>query len=634
MILEDAMEFLKGVPPFQFLGDDLLKKTARELSLEYYPAGTVVLQQNGPPSDCLRIIKKGTIQVLMDAEEEDGVLMEVKGEGDNFGFLSMIGKDRQRTTVKVVEDSLCYILNRDRVLWLLEVSPPFSEYFMAYLSRYVDRTYREMHHRGSFYGSSDRLLFTTRVGDIAIPLITITENATIQEAAEAMVRHKINSLVLIKQGGLPSGIVTDRDFREKVVAKGRNVLEPVKNIGTLALIRVDGRDTCFEALLKMIQYTIHHLLVVDEGEVRGIVTNHDLMLLQGTSPVSFAKDIISQQSIEGLVPLASKIFNIVGLLLREETPYPQLANIIGEIRDRLFRKIIDIGEQRFGPPPLPYCLVAIGSEGRRELVFSANRNFVVVYSDPSGEEARLAASQYFSQFQVFFEESLVAFGAPSLLKRTALPDFLPYNAARDWEAAYRSWLTEPERFGHQRILPFFDARPVYGKAMLFHSLRDRILPLVGAGDHRFLCETAKLACAQPTPVGFIKNLVAERDGSQQERLDLYRRGLQPMINLIRYFALRHGLRESTTLGRIRYLRDHHPQFTSLADELTQAFEFMMLMHIHQQYQLSRKGQSTETGFDPGQLSSLEKKTLREAFRLVWQLQTLALLSIREETQHG
>lgn len=635
MILEDAVAFLKHVPPFQFLGEELLRQTARDLSLEFYPAGTVVLKQNGPPSDCLRIIKKGTIQVLMDADEDDRVLMEVKGEGDNFGFLSMIGKDRQRTTVKVVEDALCYILGRDRVRFLLEVSPPFNEYFMAYLSRYVDRTYQEMHHRGSFYGSSDRLLFTTRVGEIAIPLVTIPETATIQEAAEAMVRHKISSTILVKPGGLPTGIVTDRDLREKVVAKGRNVHEAVKNIGSLALIRVDGHDSCFEALLKMIQYNIHHLLVVEEGELRGIVTNHDLLLLQGTSPVSFANDIVNQENIDGLVPLAGKICNIVGLLLREETPYPQLANIIGEIRDRLFRKIIDIGEKKFGPPPLPYCLVAIGSEGRRELIFSANRNFVVIYSDPSGEEERRVAEHYFSRFQVFFEESLVAFGAPSRLKRPALLDFLPYNPASVWEAAYRAWLADPEKVGYQRILPFFDARPIHGKTLLFHNLRDRILPLLGGGDdHRFLVAAARLACSHPPPVGFLKNLVAERDGSHNERLDLYRRGLRPIINLVRYFALRHGLRESSTLGRIRSLRDHHPQFTPIAEELAQAFELMMLMHIHCQYQAQRQGTPAESDLDPGHLSNLEKKTLREAFRLVWQLQALALTSIREESNHG
>ena len=34
----------------------------------------------------------------------------------------------------------------------------------------------------------------------------------------------------------------------------------------------------------MIRHDIHHLIVLEGGQLKGVVTNHDLMLLQGTSP--------------------------------------------------------------------------------------------------------------------------------------------------------------------------------------------------------------------------------------------------------------------------------------------------------------------------------------------------------------
>ncbi len=623
MILEDVLGFLKGISPFQFLEEDLLKKTAGDLSLEFYPQGTVILKQNGPPSDCLRIIKKGAVQVLMEPEDGEEVLMEVKGEGDNFGFLSLIGKDRQRTTVKAVEDTLCYILNQDRVRRLLEASPPFNEYFMAYLSQYVDRTYQEMHQRSPFYSSSDRLLFTTPVGDIAIPLITVPEGASIQEAARAMAEHKISSLIIRKENGLPSGIVTDRDLREKVVAKGRNVSEPVKNIGNLSLIRVDGRDTCFEALLKMIQFNIHHLLVVEEGALKGIVTNHDLMLLQGTSPVSFANDIVNQQTVAGLIPLTRKIFNIIGLLLKEETQFFHLSNIITEIYDRLFRKILEIGEKKFGPPPLPYCLVALGSEGRREQIFKTDQDNVLIYSDPATPGQEIEAAGYFSDLSHFLRDSLAALGVPPC------PD--GYMAAnpqwcqpfRIWNRLFLEWIGRPSLERTPAVLPFFDARPLSGKFMLFQGIRDQITPLLLEGDREFLGTLSRLAVHLPPPVGFVKNRIAERDGTQQEKLDLQQRGILPLINLVRLFALFRGVRETSTLGRIQGLKEKDPAFQKLGGELTQALEFMMLMNVHHQFQQVKTGILPDPILEPAQLSSLEKKTLREAFRIIAQLQALA-----------
>ncbi|MFH0730371.1 MAG: putative nucleotidyltransferase substrate binding domain-containing protein [Pseudomonadota bacterium] len=634
MILEDALDFLKGIPPFQYLEGNLLKKTAGELSLEFYPRGTVILKQNGPPSNCLRIIKKGAVQVLMEADDGDEVLMEVKGEGDNFGFLSMIGKDRQRTTVRVVEDALCYILNQERVRKLLEASPSFNEYFMAYLSRYVDRTYQEMHQRSAFYGSSDRLLFTTPVGDIAIALITVPERTSIQEAAQAMARHNISSLVLQKENGLPSGIITDRDLREKVVAKGRNVSEPVKNIGSLSLIRADGKETCFEALLKMIQFNIHHLLVVEEGELKGIVTNHDLMLLQGTSPVSFANDIIHQQTVEGLIPLTRKIFNIIGLLLREETQFFHLSNIITEIYDRLLRKILEIGEKTIGPPPLPYCLVGVGAVGRREQIFKTDQNHVLIYSDPATREEEIEAAEYFAGFSNFLRDSLASLEASPCAAcfTAATPRWR--QPFRIWDLLFKEMISMPSLEKTPAMLPLFDARPLSGKFMLFQKIRDQVPSLLLGEDMNFLKTLADLAVDIAPPVGFVKNGIAERDGSQQEKLDLNLRGILPIVDLVRLFALFRGVRESSTLGRIRALKVKDPAFDKLGGELTQAFEFMMLLHIHHQFQQIRMGLAPDSILEPDQLSSLEKKTLREAFRITGQLQALARTVFMQGKNNG
>ena len=123
--------------------------------MDYYPKDTVILKQNGPPSEALRLIKKGGVKVAIRSEDGEEVVMDYKGEGDTFGFLSLIGNDKQKTTVITIDDTICYTINREMVLKLLETSPAFAEYFMSYLSRYVDRTYREMQNKG-LYGSSER----------------------------------------------------------------------------------------------------------------------------------------------------------------------------------------------------------------------------------------------------------------------------------------------------------------------------------------------------------------------------------------------------------------------------------------------------------------------------------------------
>ena len=126
-----------------------------------------------------------------------------------------------------------------------------------------------------------------------------------------MAKHKISSLIIKNAQEEPAGIVTDRDLREKVVAAGRVVSGPIREIMTSPLIRVDTSDYCFEAILKMIQHNVHHILVMKNGSLQGIITNHDLMILQGTSPLSVVKDIENQDSLEGLIPQSKNINKII-----------------------------------------------------------------------------------------------------------------------------------------------------------------------------------------------------------------------------------------------------------------------------------------------------------------------------------
>ena len=63
MIIEDVLKFLQNIPPFQFLDDASLKDVVKGLSREFYPKNTVILKQDGPASDSLRIIKKGGVRI-------------------------------------------------------------------------------------------------------------------------------------------------------------------------------------------------------------------------------------------------------------------------------------------------------------------------------------------------------------------------------------------------------------------------------------------------------------------------------------------------------------------------------------------------------------------------------------------
>ena len=83
------------------------------------------------------------------------------------------------------------------------------------------------------------------------------------------------------------------------------------------VIAAESGERIFQALLAVLSCNIHHILVTEEGKPKGVLTSHDLMLLQGKSPLSVAPHLEQQQSIDELAVAQKRIGDLLPLLLRE-----------------------------------------------------------------------------------------------------------------------------------------------------------------------------------------------------------------------------------------------------------------------------------------------------------------------------
>ena len=621
MDLDQSITFLRSVPPFQFLDDNALRHLAASALLEFFPKGAVVLQQEGPASDSLYIIQKGSVKVYMTGADGMEVVIDYRAEGETFGFLSLVSGDMSRANVVALEDTICYLVSRDQILRLTEANPSFTEYFwQSHFTKYMETVYREIQGKSLFYGSSDHLLFTTPVGEIATrEVVTIRDDSSIREAALQMSKHRISSVVIVDRRQLPVGIVTDRDLREKVVSRGRSVHDSVRDIMSLPLVRVDAKDFCFEAVLKMINHNVHHILVIKDGQLKGVLTNHDLMLLQGASPLSFAKDLESQETVEALVPVSAKINRVVGLLLKEGARAGHIARIITELNDRLVRKILEIAELKFGQPPLPYCWIAFGSEGRKEQTFKTDQDNGLIYADPATAEQTHAAEAYFEKFSVFVNDALVRCGFPPCPGGYMASNPRWRRPLGAWKEYFREWILTPTSEAILFSAILFDFRALHGESDLAEELRDYLQETL-KGHELFLKHMADMAIHLRPPLGFFRTFVVEKSGEHKNELNLKFKCIAPLIDVVRVQALETGVRETSTIERIEALKTVHSVVRELGDEMAQIFDFLMLLRIHHQYELLKSGKEPDNFINPDDLTNLEKRTLKEACRIISQAQ--------------
>jgi CBS domain-containing protein len=620
MIIEDVIDFMRKVPPFQFLEDSALRDITAKISMEFYPKGTMIQYQGGPAPEYLYIIKKGEVKVFITNESEE-VFVDYRGEGDLIGYMLIFGGSNARANVVAIDDTICYMIKRKAIQNLLYSNPDVMEFFnKSFLTRYLDKTFKEIQNKNLVYGGGDKILFTMPVGELASRgIVQASENITIQEAAEIMSNYRISSLILIDDKSNPSGIITDRDLRDKVVSKGKDCGAPVKDIMSVPHVRADVKEYCFEAILKMVKNNVHHLLVMQGDKLKGILTNHDLMLIQGTSPLSIVKEIESQNTVNALIPVSRKINNIVGLLLHEGVKASSITRIITEINDRLVRKILALAEDRFGEPPLPYCWVAFGSEGRKEQTFKTDQDNALIYHDPADAEIEEAAQEYFRNFTLFVREGLLKCGFPP-----CPADFMATNPMwrqplHVWRRYFSNWISTPTSEAVMNSVTFFDFRAVYGETRLLDWLKDFTLSTV-KDEKVFLGYIANLAIKNMPPIGFLKTFVVEKSGEHKDKLNMKVKGLAPLVDLVRLFALEKGIRETSTIERINVLRDKHTIIKEYADELIHSFEFIMLLRIRHQFEQMKDGKDIDNFINPNNLSNLEKRIAKETFQLISKIQ--------------
>src|SRR5262245_8647885 len=231
-------------------------------------------------------------------------------------------------------------------------------------------------HRGALGVASagrdpaELVLFVRRISElIKGPPVTCPVGATIAEAAQQMTRRSVGSVVVLSAAGHAVRSAPDRDLRTRVVAKGVPGHTPVETVMSSPVATTEPERLAFDALFEMTRRGIHHLAVAAGGHLLGVVSSHDIMLLQAVHPVVLVREIETATSLDELAATAPRVQSVLEWLAGEGASPFDIGRIIAELNDRVVRRALDLvvaelEAQGAGRPPLPYAWLAAGSEGR------------------------------------------------------------------------------------------------------------------------------------------------------------------------------------------------------------------------------------------------------------------------------
>ncbi len=617
-----VVRFLKTVAPFHFLPEFELEAVARKVSLEYFPKDTVILAAGGKSSELLYVVHKGGVRLTAPTDAVEPAVLDLRGEGEIFGLLSLLGGDHARLDVTAIEDTLCYSIPAEEVRRLISAYSDFSAYLLrTSVTRYVDSSLSEVRARTRLLDQGELLLYSVPVSEAAMrAAVVCTAQASVQQAAQRMTAGGA-TCIFVLDDNRPVGIVTEKDFAEKVVARNLSTDAPVTLIMSSPVISVDTQGRVFEVLILMLGHDIHHVLVTSGNEVKGVITYHDLMLLQSKSPLSIARHLEQQKTLDDLVVAHPAVNRVIPLLLREGARASHITRVLSEINDRVAARILELAETHVGPPPVPYCWTTFGSEGRREQTFKTDQDNGLIYADDVDENP-LLVQQYFAELARFGIDALLRCGYPR-----CTGDYMATNPRwrqplTQWRSYYDAWIAEPTLRSTESALILLDIRAVAGSKPIVAQMREYVhAQAAHAGFFKSIL--AYLSLQQKPPLGFFHNIVVERGGEHKDELDLKMFGTLPIVNAARLFALDAGIEHTSTFDRIQALeQSDFLQQAALWRDLTESFEFLMMVRLQRQLAQMEANQPLSNHVDPASLSNLQKQMLKEVFHTIARVQAL------------
>ncbi|MCH8550983.1 MAG: DUF294 nucleotidyltransferase-like domain-containing protein [Natronospirillum sp.] len=452
------------------------------------------------------------------------------------------------------------------------------------------------------------------------PLVAAERDVDIRTAATRMAEASVSCLPILDDGSL-CGLITDRDLRNRVLAAGLDPSSPVADIMTPGPVTIRMSEPLFEALALMSQHNIHHLPVLDERDQPvGIVTTTDLLRQQKNAPQIFSKSLHKARDLDSLRIVARELPDQVRSFARNARDAATAGRLVTALTDTLTRRLISLYGEAHGAPPAAYAWLAFGSQGRADqTLYSDQDNGLLLADDPSPQ-----AERWFAGLADYVCDGLAACGIP-LCPGNVMAKNPEWRLSREqWAGRFQSWVTEPTPKGVLNSMIFFDSRCVAGNQNLYRRHRRHVAEL--GQQSRFLAEVAGTVARIPVPLGLFDRLLTEsRQGKAS--IDLKTLGIAVANDLVRLHALQAGLTEPGTLERLQALektgQHAHEDLHNLAD----TWRFLTNLRLH--WQLGEHSVAdAPNAILPEYLSSLERRQLKAAFRVLKDAQEGAALHYR------
>lgn len=601
--LIDIRNHLLQHSPFNEMPEELVNRVTETIEIVYARAGTELLRINDP-SKALYYVRSGAVEIF----RRSGELYNRIGEGDIFGQFGLMMNKHVRFPATVLEDSLIYRIPAETFHYLFEQDEGFADY--------VEIEDRSRLRSAVSRREKSNQLMTSRVSRlISRKTVSAPYTVRLQEAARIMTENSVSALLLMEGEGDQArlkGIITDRDLRIRALTEALPSETPISDIMTEGLITIPASHYIFEAMLTMLHNNVHHLPVMDDHEVRGVIALSDIVKYESQSSLYLVSNIYHQTSVKGLKKISLEVRDSFVRMVNEDANSHMIGSALAGIGRSFTQRLLELGEEKLGPPPVPYCFMALGSMARDEQLVVTDQDNAMILDDSFVAEEH---DVYFLELAKFVSDGLAECNYTYCTGDIMATNERWRQPLRAWKAYFSDWIDNPQARALLNSNIFFDLDGIYGETDFAEQLKT-LVAQKASNSQRFLAMMARNALNRTPPLGFFRNFVMEEDGKHGKTFNLKRRGTAPLSDLIRIHALACGSKAQNSFERLDAIGKTRLILDDGIGNLRDALEFIAIVRIRHQALAIEAGREPDNNVRPQDLSPFERNHLKDAFQVL------------------
>lgn len=587
--------------PFDCLTPDEQRLVRGSVDVAYFRQGDTVLDRGTTPNHLYIVIKGFVTQY--DGDE----VITTYGPDDTFdGRALMAGKVGNRFVA--TEEVVAYQLAKRAVTDLIAANASFGALLFADLSDKLKSiaARRNQHELES--------LTMARVDEAFVRPAVFVEPQTDILSVVRLFQEQRASSVLVREAvdGAPErlGIFTST-MVQKAVLDGRPLQQlAVAELANFQVITVRPSDQLGDAMATMLRHRVHRVVVVEEGEIHGVLEALDLFSYMSNQSHLITERIEDARDLEGLSQAAAQITRMIASMYRSGTRVNLIATLVQQLNARLFER----AWQLIAPPELVAnsCLFVMGSEGRGEQLLKTDQDNGLILRDGYVPPAQL------DLLCVRFSDALKSFGYPVCPGGIMVSNPAWRGDVTSFSRTTRQWLLQPTEEGLMNLAIFMDAHTVCGDVGLLQQVQNALMQLATDNDAT-LARFASAIDAFSSSSGWWNRLLGL---DTQEHLNLKKEGIFPLVHGVRSLAFAHHITATSTEARIHALVAQGHLAANMGADLHESLQFFMGLKLKAGLLEIDIGKPVSGAVDVAHLSSLDRDLLKDTLGVVKRFRTL------------